>query len=541
MNGASDPAGGTLPAADTGSASILLVDDHPANLLALEAILAPLGHTLIRAQSGEEALKQILKREFALILLDVQMSGMSGFETAALIKQHTRSRHIPIIFITAISRDAEHVFKGYSQGAVDYLLKPFEPEILRSKASVFIDLHLKGERIKLQERLLRERDREALERKSEHRYRSLVDSMPQCVWATDPAGAVYYWNRACLDYCGVVVSPQMPTSFWDVVHAEDRAGAQSAWERSIANHAPFERQLRIRRGVDGSHRWHLGRGMPERDEHGEVVGWIVTATDIDDQKNAEEALKLAVSHRDDFLSVASHELRTPLTSLKLELSNLTRMSQRSGGAVTTDKLASKLTKIEGQADRLHRLIDDLLDVSRITSGRLEMDIDEVDLNTVVTDIGARFEEEAARVGCPLTIETNGPVVGRWDRSRVEQVVTNLVSNALKYGSGKPVAINVNGKDGRCRVSVRDQGVGISSGDQVRIFGRFERAVSSRNFGGIGLGLWIVKQIVEALGGQVSVQSELGKGSTFTVELPSQDETDDHDRDQGPRLHATLDA
>jgi signal transduction histidine kinase len=281
--------------------------------------------------------------------------------------------------------------------------------------------------------------------------------------------------------------------------------------------------------------------MPERDERGDVVGWIVTATDIDDQKNAEDALKLAVSHRDDFLSVASHELRTPLTSLKLEVSNLTRLSQRSGGSVTTDKLGAKLTKIEAQADRLHRLIDDLLDVSRITSGRLEMDIDEVDLNTVVADIGARFEEEAARVGCPLTIKTNGPVVGRWDRSRVEQVVTNLVSNALKYGSGKPVEITVDGGEGRCRVSVRDHGVGISSADQQRIFGRFERAVSSRNFGGIGLGLWIVKQIVDALGGQVSVQSELGNGSTFTVELPSRYEADDHDRDRVARLQATLGA
>src|SRR5262245_28951045 len=144
-----------LPQEAPARATVLLVDDHPANLVVLEAILAPLGHELVKASSGEQALKQILQRDFALILLDVQMAGMSGFETAGLIKQHPRSRHIPIIFITAVNRDAAHVFRGYSQGAVDYLVKPFDPDILRSKALVFIDLYLKGEKLKAQERMLR--------------------------------------------------------------------------------------------------------------------------------------------------------------------------------------------------------------------------------------------------------------------------------------------------------------------------------------------------------------------------------------------------
>jgi len=159
------------------------------------------------------------------------MSGMSGFETAALVKQHPRSRHIPIIFITALSRDAENVFHGYSQGAVDYLLKPFEPEILRSKVSVFIDLYLKGETIKLQERLLRQREREALERRSQHRYRSLLDSMPQCVWAANADGEIYYWNRAGIDYCGLTAEQVGSESFWQAIHPDDRAGVSDAWMR----------------------------------------------------------------------------------------------------------------------------------------------------------------------------------------------------------------------------------------------------------------------------------------------------------------------
>jgi PAS domain S-box-containing protein len=500
-------------------ASVLIVDDRAANLLALEAILGPLGHRLVKAHSGEEALKQVLQKDFALVLLDVQMAGMSGFETAALMKQHPRSRQIPIIFISAISRDAEHVFKGYSQGAVDYLLKPFEPEILRSKAAVFIDLHLKGEMIKAQERLLREREREVIERKSMHRYRSLLDSMPQCVWAVSPSpgtGAPHYWNRAGLRYCGLVQREVSNESIWEVMHPEDRQGTRAAWEEAIGRGVPFEGQLRIRR-ADGAYRWHLGRVVPERNEQGESIGWIATATDVHDQKKSEEALQRAVLQRDDFLSVASHELRTPLTSLKLELSNLDRIAQRQG-SVPPERLHEKLAKIGSQAERLHRLIDDLLDVSRIASGRLELDLEQIDLSRVALDTATRFQDEAARLGCALTISAPEKVSGRWDKNRLEQVITNLMSNALKYGEGKPVDLTVEAGQ-RARLSVRDHGIGISPADQSRIFERFERATSTRNFGGIGLGLWIVKEIVAALDGDVRVESDVGAGATFIVELP----------------------
>jgi PAS domain S-box-containing protein len=500
-------------------ASILIVDDHPANLLALEAILAPLGHRLVKAQSGDEALKQILQRDFALILLDVQMSGMNGFETAALVKQHPRSRHIPIIFITALSRDAEHVFRGYSQGAVDYLMKPFEPEILRSKVAVFIDLFVKGETIKLQERMLRQREREASERRSQHRYRSLLDSMPQCVWAASPEGEVYYWNRASLSYGAVSADQVARDSFWRLIHPDERALVEDDWDATIEGQQPFERELRLRRASDGAYRWHLWRMVPERNEQGAVVGWIATAVDIDDHKRAEEELQRAVVHRDDFLSVASHELRTPLTSLKLEVANLERLAQRNQGVVPAPRLAEKLGKIEGQAERLHRLINALLDVSRIASDRLELEIEEVDLSQLAQEVVSRFQDEATRAGCTLAVFASAPVVGQWDRSRLEQVITNMVTNALKYGSGKPVEVIVEPVGSQARLAVRDQGVGIAPDDQQRIFDRFERASSTRSFGGIGLGLWIVREIVRAHEGEVRVESELGAGATFIVDLP----------------------
>ena len=519
-------------------ARILLVDDHAANLLALEAILAPLGHELVKAASGEEALRQILKREFALVLLDVQMAGMSGFETAGLLKQHPRTRHVPIIFITAVNRDAENVFRGYSQGAVDYLVKPFDPDILRSKAMVFVDLYIKGETIKAQERLLREQEREVMRRRSEERYRHLLDAMPQCVWAADAEGRVNYWNHAGLGYCGLTPEDVTEAAFWDCLHPEDRAPARAQWEQGIHGDQPFERQVRLRRASDGSHRWHLARAVPERGEDGAITGWIASATDIDDQKRGEEALRHAIVLRDDFLSVASHELRTPLTSLKLEVSNLTRMIrkvQNEGDAEAAAKLASalmakiggKIERIDTQANRLHRLVDDLLDVSRLGSGHLELEIEEVDLAQVAREVGSRFADEAARLGCALTVNAPEHAIGQWDRSRLDQVITNLISNAIKYGQRQPIdlIVEIDEAARHARLVVRDRGLGIAPGDHERIFGRFERAASSRHYGGIGLGLWIVKQIVEALGGSVTVDSQPSAGSTFTIDLPCEPEAE----------------
>jgi PAS domain S-box-containing protein len=490
-----------------------------ANLLALQAILAPLGHDLVKAASGEEALKEILRHDFALILLDVQMAGMSGYETAGLIKQHRRSRHVPIIFITAVNRDAAHAFQGYSQGGVDYLVKPFDADILRSKTQVFIDLFLKEQKIKAQEALLRRREREALERKSDQRYHRLIDAMPQCIWAASSEGRIHYWNRAGLDYFGLEVKDAGDDAFWGAIHPDDRPLARTDWDAAVREGTLFERELRLRHATDASYRWHLVKAAPERDEAMTLVGWIVTATEIHEQKCAEEALRRAVAHRDDFLSVASHELRTPLTSLKLELANLARLAQRSE-AGSGERLIAKVSKIDGQAERLHRLIRDLLDVSCIASGRLELHLEEVDLTQVAIDVGQRFHEEAERAGCAVVMRTEGALLGHWDRSRLEQVATNLVSNALKYGDCKPIEITTSAGDrDHARLVVRDQGLGIAPRDQDRIFGRFERAAPSRHFGGIGLGLWIVKQIVEALGGTVTVESELGSGSTFTVDLP----------------------
>jgi PAS domain S-box-containing protein len=503
------------------SASILLVDDHPANVVALEAILAPLGHELCTASSGEEALRQLLRRDFALILLDVQMAGLDGFQTANLIKQRPRSRYIPIIFITAVGRDANHVFRGYSEGAVDYLVKPFDPDILRSKVQVFVDLHVKEEQLKAQAKLLREHERDALLRAGEERYRHLLDVMPQSIWASDAEGRITFWNRASMNYLGHEAGALTGESLWSALHAEDRASVREAFEEGFARKEAFERQIRLRRASDGTYRWHLARVVPERgsDGDGAIAGWIATATDIDDQKKAEQVLREAISLREDFLSVASHELRTPLTSLRLEVENLLRFARRKAGEAAGDVI-QRTERIDAQAARLNHLIDELLDVSRIAAGRLELQIEEVDLVAVVDEVRTRLGDEAQRRGCVLDVRGLERAVGAWDASRLDQVITNLLSNAIKYGAGKPIEITVDVTGDRAVLAVHDHGLGIPAEDQDRIFRRFERAASSRNYSGIGLGLWIVKQIVEALGGTVSVDSRPELGATFTVELPT---------------------
>ena len=267
---------------------ILIVDDEPANLLAIEAALDPLGQQLVRATSGVEALKHALRDDFCVVLLDVQMPGMDGFETAELLRKRPKTRDIPIIFLTAISKDKKFVERGYGVGAVDYLFKPYEPDVLRSKVAVFVDLWKKNAIIRAQHETLRqlsERELAEFKRWSERRYVDLADSMPQVVWTADATGHLQYGNRRFGELAGEARDLDA------VVHPDDVDRFRDGWAGAVSQGLEWETELRLGNPTSG-YRTHLLRAVPRRDEAGHVIAWIGSGTDIDARVRAERALRL---------------------------------------------------------------------------------------------------------------------------------------------------------------------------------------------------------------------------------------------------------
>jgi len=277
-------------------AKILLVDDQPKNLLALNAMLEPLGQEVVQASSGKEALRYLLRDEFALVLLDVQMPVLDGYEVAELIRARERSRAVPIIFLTAIHRDQRLVARAYTVGAVDYILKPIDPEILRSKVAVFIELYQKGQIIRRQaEELKRATEREFADfrRVSEHRYTMLAESMPQIVWTTDHRGSLSYGNGRWFECAGL---PQTEELSWQsIVHPSEYSDFTRGFAEALAEERAWEAEFRLGNVAERRFRWHLVRMLPERDASGAISAWVGTSTDIDARKRAEQALQMLAS------------------------------------------------------------------------------------------------------------------------------------------------------------------------------------------------------------------------------------------------------
>jgi PAS domain S-box-containing protein len=371
----------------------------------------------------------------------------------------------------------------------------------------------------------RHRTEQAL-RESEERFRLMVANVQDyAIFMIDPEGRVATWNvgaERAKGYRAEEIIGQHISRFFP---PEDLVWDKPGRELRIARESGRTEDEGWRVRKDGSRFWASVVITALRDETGRLKGFSKVTRDITARKRAEEErgrllaeLKDAVRAREEFLSIAGHELKTPITSLQLYVQRLLR-SVEPPGILEATEAREKLRAIERQAHRLTRLIYSLLDVSRINAGRLELDFQKVDLAAVVRDVCDRFEEESIQAGCQLICELPEGLVGRWDPTRLDQVITNLVANGIKYGAGKPVRLSVTRDEDRVHVTVSDQGIGIREEDLARVFGRFERLVSARNYGGFGLGLWISRQIIEAHRGAIDVQSAPGQGSTFVVSLP----------------------
>jgi PAS domain S-box-containing protein len=357
-------------------------------------------------------------------------------------------------------------------------------------------------------------------RETENLFRNMADASPVLLWMAGPDSLGTFFNQTWLRFTGRTLEQENGVGWAEGVHFEDFQRCMDTYERAFGARESFEMEYRLRR-ADGEYRWILDRGVPRFSPEGTFAGYIGSCVDITELKDVEAQLRRSIREREDFLSVASHELRTPLTTLLLSLQRLQRETKRAHPDDPEHPFLRDVERAVTQSNRLEELVQDLLDVSRLSSGRLELQLEPAELTGIVGTAVEQIAESARRVGSALVFEPGPPVIGRWDRSRLERVATNLLSNALKYGAGKPVRVGVRAEADRAILSVRDEGIGIDPADHHRIFGQFERAVSARNYSGFGLGLWIVHEIVRVHGGRVDVTSAPGAGAMFTVTLPLQ--------------------
>jgi signal transduction histidine kinase len=401
--------------------NILIVDDEPKNLAVLETLLDDPGYRLVRATSGDEALLALMAEEFAVLILDVRMPGMSGFELAQLIKERRKTSRIPIIFLTAYYNEDQHILEGYVSGAVDYLHKPVNPAVLRSKVAVFAELHRKGRMLETANKLL-------LAEVAERR------------------------------------------------HAEAQLGELNQT---------------------------LDRRVQER-----------TA----ELQESEARLLEASRRKDEFLAILAHELRNPLAPVRNAVELLKRDCREPGRLEWATQL------IDRQVRSLARLIDDLMDVSRINQGRIELRRNVVTLGEVLSDAVETVRPHMETAGHELVVLLPDPSLAvEADRTRLAQAFVNLLHNAVKYTDpGGRIEVGVSVKKGHATVTVRDNGIGIPPDHLGGVFDMFSQVESalSRSRGGLGIGLALTQRLVQMHGGNVKASSEgLGKGSRFQVELP----------------------
>ena len=388
---------------------LLVVDDLSENLTALDAIIRAPDRLVLKANSGLAALELLLDHDFALAIIDVEMPEMNGFQLAELMRGTEKTKHVPIVFVTAAGNELNYAFKGYGAGAVDVLYKPLDINAVKSKANVFVDL-----------------------------YRHRV---------------------------------------------------------------AFEHQVIA---LEESHR-----------EQKFLMSQLQSA-----QVELQRSLKM----REDFMSLVAHEMRTPLNSLFLEVQvRLSQLAQNNLGAFSPEQLNKMFRRKERQLKSIIRLIEDMMDVSRIKNGKLSISPAGTNLSGLVQRIAEDLAPVAKEAGAEFMLDIDDDVEGYWDEFRVEQIIINLMTNAIRYGKGKPIQVSLKVESEEAVLKVIDRGIGISEQDQQKVFDAFERGNDNGVKTGLGLGLYICKKLAEAHAGEICVFSQKDVGSTFTLRLPIKSE------------------
>ena len=565
---------------DTDRANILIVDDRPDKLLVLHAILEDLQQNIFTVASGEDALRQILERDFAVILLDVDMPGLDGLETASLIRSRKRSAHIPIIFVTAYYSDELHTAQGYSLGAVDYIVSPVVPEILRAKVKVFVDLYLLAQKAQRQAQehiaLAEEKAARAAAERATRRLAFLAQASAALASSLDFAATTREIARLVVPFLADVSALTLASGDGDNVHSE------VAWVASDAEAGLMSRSL-----SDFGNRWlkeaiqcvqHSGQAESYLDLAGaaatvsatssvraDALGWPTqlhldslimvpllargrtlgvlslglgpsgrrfdeNATSVATELASRAAIALDNAllykkiqdedrRKNEFLAMLAHELRNPLAPI----SNAIYVLQTAEGDLAKYTWARDI--IARQLRQLIRLVDDLLDMSRITRGKIELKVEAIDVAEVVAAAVETSRPNVDALEHSLTVLVPAePLRVKGDFARVAQILANLINNAAKYTErGGRISLTATLEKADVVFRVRDSGIGIPKESLSKIFDAFTQVDSTldRSQGGLGIGLTLVRRLVEMQGGSVAACSEgQGRGSEFTVRLPA---------------------